>query len=184
MKYCSCLPISERCIFLGHDYSCNYQYHKYTFDVYNKTNCLKIGWNLNKLGLSKKYMCHYQHNVMGERAACGKMAAMCGHSTPLTSNADEASSVLYVNLWSHPRKHTWEKALLTWTFFNMLAWYSDDGTQILRSHTTVHGCRRLVQCRRRYLTEFLNSFTRDSVRRLRFVSSSTAASSPLLKVYH
>ena len=25
-------------------------------------------------------MYHYQHNVMGERADCGKMAAMCGRS--------------------------------------------------------------------------------------------------------
>ena len=26
---------------------------------------------------------------MGERVACSKMAAMCGHSTPLAGNADE-----------------------------------------------------------------------------------------------
>ena len=28
-------------------------------------------------------MYHYQHNVMGERADCGKMAAMCGRSVYL-----------------------------------------------------------------------------------------------------
>ena len=46
-------------------------------------------------------MYHYQHNVMGERADCGKMAAMCGRSTPLAGNADETSSV-YIYLWSTP----------------------------------------------------------------------------------
>ena len=44
---------------------------------------------------SKKDMYHYQHNVTGERANCGKMAAMCGHSTLLAGNADETSS-LYI----------------------------------------------------------------------------------------
>ena len=43
-------------------------------------------------------MYHYQHNVMGERADRGKMAAMCGRSTPLAGNADETSSV-YIYLW-------------------------------------------------------------------------------------
>ena len=37
---------------------------------------------------------------MGERAAWGKMAAMCGHSTLLAGNADETSS-LYIYLWAH-----------------------------------------------------------------------------------
>ena len=66
------------------------QCHNYISDVYNKPNRLKIGWKLSKL-LFKKYMYHYQHNVMGERADCGKMAAMCGRSTPLAGNADETS---------------------------------------------------------------------------------------------
>ena len=35
---------------------------------------------------------------MGERAAWGKMTAMCGRSTPLGGNADETSS-LYIYLW-------------------------------------------------------------------------------------
>ena len=52
------------------------QCHNYISEVYNKPNRLKIGWKLSKL-LFKKYMYHYQHNVMGERADCGKMAAMC-----------------------------------------------------------------------------------------------------------
>ena len=73
------------------------QCHNYISDVYNKPNRLKIGWKLSKL-LFKKYMYHYQHNVMGERADCGKMAAMCGRSTPLAGNADETSSV-YIYLW-------------------------------------------------------------------------------------
>ena len=51
------------------------QWHKYKF---------------SKLWLFKKYMYHYQH-VMGERADCGRMAAMCGRSTPLAGNADETS---------------------------------------------------------------------------------------------
>ena len=68
------------------------QCHNYISDVYNKPNRLKIGWKLSKL-LFKKYMYHYLHNVMGERADCGKMAAMCGRSTPLAGNADETSSV-------------------------------------------------------------------------------------------
>ena len=51
------------------------QCHNYISDVYNKPNRLKIGWKLSKL-LFKKYMYHYQHNVMGERADCGKMAAI------------------------------------------------------------------------------------------------------------
>ena len=46
-------------------------------------------------GLKSTY--HYQHNVMGERAAWGKMAAMCGRSTPL----DETSS-LYIYLCIPP----------------------------------------------------------------------------------
>ena len=45
-------------------------------------------------------MYHYQHNVMGEWADCGKMAAMCGLLTPLAGNADETSS-LYIYLWFH-----------------------------------------------------------------------------------
>ena len=49
------------------------QCHNYISDVYNKPNRLKIGWKLSKL-LFKKYMYHYQHNVMGERADCSKMA--------------------------------------------------------------------------------------------------------------
>ena len=73
------------------------QCHNYISDVYNKPNRLKIGWKLSKL-LFKKYMYHYQHNVMGERADCGKMAAMCGRSTPSAGNADETSSV-YIYLW-------------------------------------------------------------------------------------
>ena len=74
------------------------QCHNYISDVYNKPNRLKIGWKLSKL-LFKKYMYHYQHNVMGERADCGKMAAMCRRSTPLAGNADETSSV-YIYLWN------------------------------------------------------------------------------------
>ena len=35
---------------------------------------------------------------MGDRAAWSKMAAMCGRSTLLASNADEASSVLYISM--------------------------------------------------------------------------------------
>src|SRR4029434_2534938 len=38
---------------------------------------------------------------MGERAAWGKMAAMCGHLTLLAGNADETSS-LYIYLCYHP----------------------------------------------------------------------------------
>src|SRR4029434_11200365 len=41
----------------------------------------------------------YQHNVVGERTDRGKMAAMCGRSTPLAGNADETSS-LYIYLCS------------------------------------------------------------------------------------
>ena len=77
------------------------QCHNYISDVYNKPNRLKIGWKLTKL-LFKKYMYHYQHNVMGERVDCGKMAAMCGRSTPLAGNADETSSV-YIYLWFSSR---------------------------------------------------------------------------------
>ena len=44
---------------------------------------------------------HYQHNVMGERADCGKMAAMCARSTPLAGNADETSS-LYIYIYDLP----------------------------------------------------------------------------------
>ena len=39
---------------------------------------------------------------MGERADCGKMAAMCGRSTPLAGNADETSSVLYISMLNNP----------------------------------------------------------------------------------
>src|SRR4029434_9035912 len=46
------------------------------------------------------YAYHYQHNVMGERAAWGKMAAMCGRLTPLAGNADETSS-LYIYIYAH-----------------------------------------------------------------------------------
>ena len=81
------------------------QCHKYISDVYNKPNRLKIGWKLSKL-LFKKYMYHYQHNVMGERADCGKMAAMCGRSTPLAGNADETSSV-YIYLWFTVANSKW-----------------------------------------------------------------------------
>ena len=36
---------------------------------------------------------------MGERAACGKMAAMCGLSSPLAGNADETSSLyIYISM--------------------------------------------------------------------------------------
>ena len=49
------------------------QCHNYISDVYNKPNRLKIGGKLSKL-LFTKYMYHYQHNVMGDRADCGKMA--------------------------------------------------------------------------------------------------------------
>ena len=54
-------------------------------------------------------MYHYQHDVMGGRAACGNMAAMYGRSTPLTGNADETSSLyiyIYISmLWTHSGLH-------------------------------------------------------------------------------
>ena len=61
------------------------QCHNYISDIYNKPNRLKISWKLSKLWLFKMYMYHYQH-VMGERADCGKMAAMCGRLTVLAGN--------------------------------------------------------------------------------------------------
>ena len=74
------------------------QCHNYISDVYNKPNLLKIGWKLSKLWLFKKYMYHYQHNVMGERADCGKMATMCGRSRLRCK-----TSSLYIYLWHrHP----------------------------------------------------------------------------------
>ena len=39
---------------------------------------------------------------MGERADCGKMAAMCGRSTPLAGNADETPSVYIYIYGSRP----------------------------------------------------------------------------------
>ena len=38
---------------------------------------------------------------MDERADCGKMADMCGRSTPLAGNADD-TSILYIYLYGHP----------------------------------------------------------------------------------
>lgn len=69
--------------------------HNYIYDVYNKPNRLKMGWKVSRLWLFKKYMFHYQHNVMGERAACTKMAAMCGPSTPLAGN-ETSSLYIYI----------------------------------------------------------------------------------------
>ena len=69
------------------------QCHNYISDVYNKPNRLKIGWKLSKL-LFKKYMYHYQHNVMGEQADCRKMAAMCGRS-----RLRRKTSSVYIYLW-------------------------------------------------------------------------------------
>lgn len=43
--------------------------------------------------------------VMGERAACGKMVAICGRLTPLASNADEKfSPSLYLSMHQTARK--------------------------------------------------------------------------------
>src|SRR4029434_3166769 len=60
--------------------------------VRNQTICKSVENGASYCYLKSTY--HYQHNVMGERAAWGKMAAMCGRSTPL----DETSS-LYIYLW-------------------------------------------------------------------------------------
>src|SRR4029434_11011264 len=60
--------------------------------VRNQTICKSVENGASYCYLKSTY--HYQHNVMGERAPWGKMAAMCGRSTPL----DETSS-LYIYLW-------------------------------------------------------------------------------------
>ena len=44
-------------------------------------------------------MYHYQHNVMGERADCGKMAAMCGRSRLRRKTS------VYIYLWCEHPKH-------------------------------------------------------------------------------
>ena len=49
------------------------QWHNYISDVYNKPNRLQICRKLSKLWLFKKH----QHNVMGERVACGSKMAPC-----------------------------------------------------------------------------------------------------------
>src|SRR4029434_1946120 len=63
--------------------------------VRNQTICKSVENGASYCYLKSTY--HYPHNVMGERAAWGKMAAMCGRSTPLAGNADETSS-LYIYL--------------------------------------------------------------------------------------
>ena len=75
------------------------QYHNYIFDVYNKPNRLKIGRRLSNLRLFQ--LCTIE--VMNERAACGKMAAMWQRRSPLASSAGESSSV-YIYLCPPPSK--------------------------------------------------------------------------------
>ena len=87
------------------------QCHNYISDVYNKPNHLKIGWKLSKFLLFKKYMYHYQHNVMGERADCGKMAAMCGRSRLRRS--------LYIYLWvKQSVRSAGERKTVPWAYQN------------------------------------------------------------------
>ena len=42
------------------------------------------------------------HHVTSERAACGKMAAVCGRRPPLASSADETSSLYMISMVRTP----------------------------------------------------------------------------------
>ena len=72
------------------------QYHNYIFDVYNKPNRLKIEQS------TVIAIVHHKRNVVNERAACGKMAAMWQRRSPLASSAGESSRVyIYIYVYEY-----------------------------------------------------------------------------------
>ena len=98
------------------------QCHNYISDVYNKPNRLKIGWKFSKL-LFKKYMYHYQHNVMVSELTVARWPPCA--DVRLRWPATRTRHLVFIYIYGYTSHHEWLCVLCVYIFCILLfSWCS------------------------------------------------------------